>query len=79
MIPVKQLTYQDVDRDLVTLIRAANLAKRLEISKATLYRWVKDPKLGFPRQINIGPRVAAWRIADIEEFLARQEGKNDAA
>ena len=79
MIPDKQRTHQDTDRDIVTLIRAANLAKHLEISKATLYRWVKDPKLGFPRQINIGPKVAAWRLADIKEFIARQEGKNDAA
>lgn len=79
MKPVKQRIDHDPDRDLVTLMRAANLAKDLGISKATLYRWVKDPKLGFPRQINIGPKVAAWRLADIKEFLARQEGKNDAA
>ena len=79
MNPDKPRINQDPDRDLVTLIRAASLTKHLKISKATLYRWVKDPSLGFPRQINIGPKVAAWRLADIQEFIARRESKNDAA
>jgi predicted DNA-binding transcriptional regulator AlpA len=33
----------------------------------TLYRWVKDEGLGFPKPIYIG-RNRYWRLADLEAF-----------
>lgn len=58
----------------ISLIRAAKLVACLGISKATLYRWLADPKLNFPRPISLGPKVVAWRVVEVEAFLTRRTG-----
>lgn len=41
------------------------------ISDMTLWRWLNEPSLNFPRPIYIGRR-RYWREADVTQWLARQ-------
>jgi len=54
------------------LITAAAVREALGgISDMTLWRWLHDPALGFPRPTYIGRR-RYWREADVAEWLAAQ-------
>jgi predicted DNA-binding transcriptional regulator AlpA len=44
----------------------------------TIFRWLADPKLGFPQPIRINGR-RYWRLADLQAFEARQASKKEAA
>jgi predicted DNA-binding transcriptional regulator AlpA len=48
-----------------------------EISSMTLWRWLHDPKLGFPQPLVINRR-RLFRIADIEAFEARAAKAGEA-
>lgn len=41
------------------------------ISDMTLWRWIQDPEMGFPRPIYINKR-RYFRLAEIREFKQRQ-------
>jgi predicted DNA-binding transcriptional regulator AlpA len=52
-----------VDRDTLAgdfLIPAAQILKRYGISEMTLWRWLRDNELGFPRPIVINRRRYWW-------------------
>ena len=60
------------------LLPAAHLLARYRVSDMTLFRWLKDPKLGFPQPIRINGR-RYWRLTDLQAFEARQASKQEAA
>ena len=37
------------------------------VTKSTIWKWVQEGK--FPAPIHLGPRVTAWRLEDILNFL----------
>lgn len=39
------------------------------ISKSQLWKLVKEGK--FPRPIKLGPRITAWRVEDIRQFIEK--------
>jgi predicted DNA-binding transcriptional regulator AlpA len=41
----------------------------LPISRATIFRWVKDGR--FPRPKRLGPRVIAWLAADVDDWVKK--------
>lgn len=41
----------------------------IPIAKSTIWLWVKQGK--FPAPVKLGPRVTAWKIADIREFIEK--------
>ena len=50
------------------LLRLPEVMERIGIrAKATIYRWIKAGT--FPRPVALGPRLRAWRAADIEDWL----------
>lgn len=51
---------------------------RYGVSDMTIFRWLADPKLGFPQPIRINGR-RYWRLADLQAFEARQASKKEAA
>lgn len=56
-------------------IRPAQLLKSfLPVSPATLWRWVKIGR--FPQPKKLGPKVSAWDVADIRNWL--EENVNNA-
>lgn len=49
------------------------LCAELGISRATLYRWIKDGLIAAP--IQLGPRRVAFPLSSIEQFISsRSEG-----
>lgn len=53
------------------LIRASELAKKLSISKVTLWRMEKRGEL--PPKIQISERISGWRESDITEWISNRE------
>ena len=49
-------------------IRASELIPALAISETTLWRWVKNST--FPAPVRLSSRVTAWRVLDVEQWLA---------
>jgi predicted DNA-binding transcriptional regulator AlpA len=47
---------------------------RYQKSHVTIWRWVRDPALGFPQPIQIN-RLNYWRLADLAAWEAAQEGR----
>lgn len=43
------------------------------VARMTLYRWLNEPELDFPKPMRIGQR-RYWREADIIEWLDKREG-----
>jgi predicted DNA-binding transcriptional regulator AlpA len=51
------------------LMRSATVKRRLgDISGQTLWRYCRDPNLGFPKCIRING-VRFWESSEIEEFI----------
>lgn len=44
----------------------------IPVSRSTLYAWVKDGL--FPPPVSLGPRVRAWRVETVREFIAQRGG-----
>lgn len=50
---------------------------RYQKSHVTIWRWVRDPALGFPAPLQIN-RLNYWRLADLEAWEAAQAAKEAA-
>ena len=51
------------------------LLERYSIGNTTLYRWINDPKVAFPKPIQLGSRCVRWALADIEAWEANRKGE----
>lgn len=49
------------------IIRPAELAEQLNISKSTLWRWRDDPS--FPKAISLGARSIGFLVKDVDAWL----------
>ncbi len=47
--------------------RAAELAEKLGVSRATVWLWAKAGRL--PKPVKLGPRVTVWREEDVMAAL----------
>lgn len=52
------------------LIRPKDLARELCISPQTLWRWRRENRI--PEPLFLGPRMRAWEVNVIEEWLKQQ-------
>jgi len=52
----------------MTLIRPTETAKRLGISRTTLYAWLADGTLSV-RPVRLGARATAFRLEELEAWL----------
>ncbi|ESX12017.1 MULTISPECIES: hypothetical protein [unclassified Mesorhizobium] len=50
---------------------AGQVWRRYGVTSMSLWRWVKDETLGFPKPFYIG-RYRYWRLADIEAWESAQ-------
>ncbi len=51
-------------------LRIPNLKEQFGVSRATIYRWIKE--YGFPRPVKLGPGTAAWRRSEVEEWVQQR-------
>lgn len=50
------------------LLRDKDVAKMLSIAKSTVWMYASNGTL--PKPTKISPRVSAWKLSDIEAFIA---------
>ena len=48
------------------IVRAKELAKRLGISRTTLWRWERHGRI--PKKRRVGPNVTGWLVSDIDAW-----------
>lgn len=53
---------------IANLISVSDTARMLGVSRATLYRWMKDEVMHFPEPVHMGNRVG-FRQEEIENWL----------
>ena len=51
------------------LVRIKDVMQITTLSKSTIYRRVKEKSLAAP--LNLGGKVSAWRLTDVEDFIAQ--------
>jgi len=60
------------------VIRVADIATTnnkkglLPVSRATIWRWVREGK--FPKPFKLGESVTVWDAAEVEAFIAQRAG-----
>lgn len=52
-------------------LREAQVLILLQISRSTLYRWVRDKH--FPEPVMLSTRIKAWLTADVRAWVAAQD------
>ena len=60
-----------------TFLTGPQVQARYQKSHVTIWRWVRDPALGFPPPIQIN-RLNYWRLADLEAWEAAQAEQSAA-
>jgi excisionase family DNA binding protein len=61
-------TNSDAALRLAKLMNMKDTCEYLGVSKPTIYRWIKDPVMNFPKPVHIGARVG-WKKGDIDHWL----------
>jgi|TARA_B110000967_G_C18586963_1_gene412493 prophage regulatory protein len=54
-----------------TLIKCHEIQADFTLSRATIYRWMKEGK--FPKPIHLGANMVRWKKSDIDNWLAERE------
>ena len=52
-------------------LREAHVLVLLQVSRATLARWVKQKR--FPAPVQLSHRIKAWKTDDVREWIARHQ------
>ena len=55
-------------------LRVSNVAKKLDVSKATIYRFVRKGLLPPPIKLSTGTSV--WPVSDINAFIEKMRGES---
>lgn len=53
------------------------VAERLAVSRATIWRWVRRGT--FPAPLKFSPGITRWKLSDVEEFEAERAAEAGAA
>ena len=54
-----------------TLIKCHEIQADFTLSRATIYRWMKEGK--FPKPIHLGANMVRWKKSDIDNWLAERQ------
>jgi len=57
-----------------SLLRLAEVRRVVPLSRSSIYRMIDAGE--FPMPVKIGPRAAAWRWADLREWIASRQPAN---
>jgi prophage regulatory protein len=53
------------------LLKRPDVERMVCLSRSTIYQLVSEGR--FPRPIKIGDKAVAWRLSDIEDWIASRE------
>ena len=59
---------QKVRSQSVTYLTNRQVRKRYQIGNTTLYRWINDKKINFPKPHQLGPRCVRWLQSELEAW-----------
>ncbi len=64
-----------------TFLPAAAVRARYSVHDVTLWRWMRDPRMNFPKPLYANSRHRLWRLAELEAWEASRsaEGTADAS
>ena len=54
--------------EIADIMTINDVCAHLGVSRVTLYRWIKDPKMNFPEPIRLNTRQG-WRKKDIDNWI----------
>ena len=54
--------------EIADIMTVNDVCAHLGVSRVTLYRWIKDPKMNFPKSIKLNTRQG-WRRKDIDNWI----------
>ena len=52
------------------VLSANEVCAMLGISRPSLYAWVRNPEIGFPKPVALGPNTVRYRVEDVERWFA---------
>lgn len=61
------------------LITTAEVAHRCNVSTSTVERWRRDPALGFPQPIKIGPKASRFDSVEVALWLESKRRRAEVA
>ena len=53
-----------------TFLPAAAVRARYSVHDVTLWRWIRNPHMNFPKPLYANSRHRLWRLADLEAWEA---------
>jgi prophage regulatory protein len=54
-----------------TLLKCKEVQDTVTISRATIYRWIKEGN--FPKPVRLGANMVRWKASDIEAWMMQKE------
>lgn len=51
-----------------TYLPAAAIRRRYQICDVTIWRWMRDPRMNFPKPWHANSRHRLWKLADLEAW-----------
>ena len=57
------------------MLRLPEVAKMVGIGKSTVWKWMNTR--GFPKQVKLSTKVAAWKLSDIQAWIQTQIDTNN--
>ncbi|AMO57528.1 hypothetical protein GZ77_14835 [Endozoicomonas montiporae] len=63
--------------NLQTYLTRKEVLTRYGIGNTTLYRWMNDEDIQFPKSYSMGIRCARWKITELEEWEQQRKAAND--
>lgn len=60
-------------------LKDTDVAKRLNISRPTLWRWVSKPEMRFPKPVKFGRGCTRWKLSEVEAWEAACEKQKGVA
>ncbi|WP_062265277.1 helix-turn-helix transcriptional regulator [Endozoicomonas arenosclerae] len=60
-----------------TYLTRQQVLTRYGIGNTTLYRWMNDDTVSFPKSVQMGPRCVRWELSTLEAW--EEQRKSEAA
>ena len=56
-------------------LRPKAVAGKLDVSTSTIWRWVKDPEMNFPKPIKLTPMITVFNASEIDAWHSFMSAK----